>query len=160
GKPAEAEECLREVLLIEQNLTAAFPGIHEYGTILETSSQRLISLLVASGRAQEAEKTYIHLLDVYGKMAAEFPEEPGYRLCLAAFQQNLANLFFTAGRLGDGEAWLGQALENLRALAAKNPSAATIKGKLFRCLAQMAECQRARGRNPEAAGAYSQALAL
>src|SRR5262249_27490143 len=51
-------------------------------------------------------------------------------------------------------------LEILRALAAESPDSSSCKGKLFRCLAQIADYHRTCGRGPEAADAYSQAIAL
>jgi tetratricopeptide (TPR) repeat protein len=161
GKTKEAEGYLLEAFATEQKLSASFPGVHEYLSILEVSSRRLSDLLTSSGRAQEAEKTYRHLLEISEKMAADFPGEISYRLTMATFSQNLANLLLQMeGRTSEGETVLRQAVEIQKDLVAKNPDSASCRARLFRGLANMAGVQRLGGEPTKGAETYVQALAL
>jgi serine/threonine protein kinase len=121
GRPARAEQALREQLTLLEELAAEDPGERKYRFDLFHCRNALDGALRAQGRVREGEEQARQALAVIRALVRDFPAEPFYRDALANQAGNVASLLLDDGRLRQAEELYREGLAVARALVAEQP---------------------------------------
>jgi serine/threonine protein kinase/tetratricopeptide (TPR) repeat protein len=90
GEPGEAEDGYRRAIQLCDGLTAEFPEVAAYRTLLARSHFNLGLLLDQPARRAEAEAAFRRAIELHEQLVADSPGNPGPRSDLAAALNDLA----------------------------------------------------------------------
>jgi serine/threonine protein kinase len=121
GRPAKAEEALRQAVAMGERLTGELPANAARPRVLADCLSSLGILLQETNRLAEAERIHRRALDIRRSMTEEEPDDAERQLDLAASRLNLGIVLNRANRLTEAATSFEGALDLLKWLPMRFP---------------------------------------
>jgi serine/threonine protein kinase/Flp pilus assembly protein TadD len=158
GRPAEAEQALRQAVGLLERLVQKSPDEARYRAELASSYGALGAALVALGRFREGVDAQRRAVSLLERLKDECPAVTDYRALLADAYRNLGT---NPGlRVREAEAVLREAIRLSQGLAADFPEESRFRNNLAAAHYSVGAVMAGAGRHQEAEASYREALAL
>ncbi len=160
GQREKAVESLREVMKIEEALSAQFPEDLFYNRAIIVTGNNISVVLGELGRHDEAIAVHLHSINLVEGLMRKYPQNIEYgtdlSILLVSLGQNLARV----GKIAESEAAMLRAIEVRQNLADKSPESASYQNDVASSYADFARMLADKGRFAEAEPRFRKSMAI